>query len=264
MTKKEKTILFLIQSCNKQHYIDEENFIKSTWGKDVLDEKYPGVDLLFYKGDGDDSIKGDTLYLNEDDGLFHTYEKTVQAIGAVLEQYDYIIRTNTSIYCNVPNIIHNVRNNFQPKKLLYIGGNLVANKDTENIPFIRGNFLVLNKTAQKAIVDSYGLITNTGIDDINININLAKYCVDNNINYFSILKQIPNVKYDDNFSNNNLKDLFYVRLTDFNKKHEKQNILNPIFTIHSLNNNQITEIKPNDFKEVETSKGLLPWNPENK
>ena len=62
-----------------------------------------------------------------------------------------------------------------------------------------------------------------GKNSINININLAKYCVDNNINYFSILKQIPNVKYDDKFSNTCLKDIFYVRLTDFNKKHQKQN-----------------------------------------
>ena len=39
-----KTILFLIQSCNREDFLNEEFVVKETWAKDVIDGKYSNID----------------------------------------------------------------------------------------------------------------------------------------------------------------------------------------------------------------------------
>lgn len=99
-----KKVIILSMSCNQERYINEENAIRQTWGKDILEGKYDNIELLFYRG-GSDSIylEKNVLHLTSDDTLFGTYQKTMDCLKWLVEnkEFDYIIRTNTSTYINI-------------------------------------------------------------------------------------------------------------------------------------------------------------------
>ena len=71
-----KKAIILSMSCNQERYINEENAIRQTWGKEVLEGKYDNIELLFYRGGSDSTyLEKDVLHLTSDDTLFGTYQK---------------------------------------------------------------------------------------------------------------------------------------------------------------------------------------------
>ena len=103
-----KKAVVLVMSCEQEIYKNEEEIIRKTWAKDILYDKYENLKLLFYRG-GSDDIKeyNNILLLKNNDDLEGTFEKTKEAFLYVKDhfEYDYIIRTNTSTYVNVQNIL---------------------------------------------------------------------------------------------------------------------------------------------------------------
>ena len=107
-----KKILILAMSCNDDFFVKQCEVIRQTWGKDILDNKYDNVNLVFYDGDvGLTRPRYDNtthvLHLPCEDDLDNTYKKTYYAFEDItnttgLFEYDYIFRTNTSTYVNVP------------------------------------------------------------------------------------------------------------------------------------------------------------------
>ena len=53
MDNKQKKITILIMSCENEFFIHEEQLVRQTWLKDVIDGKYPNIDYLFYRGGSD-------------------------------------------------------------------------------------------------------------------------------------------------------------------------------------------------------------------
>jgi len=102
-------ILILVMSCNDEFFKHQEQIIRETWLKPVIDEKYENIDYCFYSGDEDiekHKYSKDEHYLTlrcEDD-VKNTFKKTYYAFKLckkIFGEYDYIFRTNTSTYVNV-------------------------------------------------------------------------------------------------------------------------------------------------------------------
>ena len=187
-------VLFLIQSCNQDRFLAEEEIIRNTWGGRLRDN----CDIMFYRGDGDDTLDGGVLKLNCEDDLNHTFLKTLRALFVFQNsnEYDFIIRTNTSTWINVE-LLLNTLCDLDPNDRKLYGGSIVSNSESQGLPFLRGNFLVINKMLLKDIFESVKEKYYSGVDDVCLAMNLFKYYQDNNIDYLNTLRLIDNFTYRD-------------------------------------------------------------------
>lgn len=103
-----KNILILVMSCQDEFFTKEEEILKQTWAKPIIDKEYSNIDFIIYRGGYDEnsySNKTKVLKLHVEDGLQYTFKKTYMALNMVwneFRKYDYVFRTNTSTYVNVP------------------------------------------------------------------------------------------------------------------------------------------------------------------
>lgn len=103
-----KNLLILVMSCQDEFFANEEELIRETWGKDIIEGKYSNVDLIIYRGGYEKnsySNKSKLLKLHIEDGMPYTFKKTYMALNMIwneFRKYDYVFRTNTSTYVNVP------------------------------------------------------------------------------------------------------------------------------------------------------------------
>lgn len=100
-------VLFLAMSCNDPFFIESRNVVHDTWAKDIIDGKFPDYGFYSYTAsdNGQNYIEGNTIYLDCGDGIRDTFNKTMKCFMFLRENditYDYIVRTNTSVYINVP------------------------------------------------------------------------------------------------------------------------------------------------------------------
>ena len=103
-----KKILILGMTCNQDFFIREEVMVrKECYAKDILDDRYPGIDFWTYTASSDDKYHVNRnihkLCVPTDDTLYGTFEKTQKAFRFFLEQgfdFDYIFRTNLSTHVN--------------------------------------------------------------------------------------------------------------------------------------------------------------------
>lgn len=104
-----KKILVLIMSCELGHFKAQEEDIRNTWLKDVIDKKYPNIDYLFYSASEQIPKHKYTkethrLLLRCEDDIHNTFKKTYYSfklLERLFGEYDYVIRTNTSTYINI-------------------------------------------------------------------------------------------------------------------------------------------------------------------
>ena len=117
-TEKPKKILMLSMSCNTPYFKSLLAVVKDTWAKPIIQGKYKDVQWFAYTAcdkkhpypyiDFEDHI----IYVDCADGLFDTYEKTQKAyrmlLNAGINDFDYVVRTNTSVYVNIDNLIEKI------------------------------------------------------------------------------------------------------------------------------------------------------------
>ena len=104
-----KKILVLVMYCNKDLFERGFEWIKNNWAKPVIDGKYPNIQFFGYTASKDGKYhidqKRHIIQVPCDDELFGTAEKTIKTFRFIHElglEYDYIFRTNTSTYINIP------------------------------------------------------------------------------------------------------------------------------------------------------------------
>ena len=87
-------------SCNNWFFKKEEEVVKNTWLKPVIDGQYPEVDWYFYTTGERNLIdkQNHVIYVNSNDNWDSTFLKTKLAFKIAKENlnYDYIVRTNLS------------------------------------------------------------------------------------------------------------------------------------------------------------------------
>lgn len=107
--KKKLKGIFLSQSCNNDFFKRESELVEQSWAKELIEGKHPGYEYFRYTAcDADHPlpcIDEHIIYVNNDDTLYQTYEKMRSAYRLLLTEgydFDYIFRTNTSTFVNVP------------------------------------------------------------------------------------------------------------------------------------------------------------------
>lgn len=113
-----KKILILVMSCNLDFFDHEVEIVEQTWAKDIIDGKYDNITYYSYTAMSDEMFRNTehknlgiideechTVYVPTKDDFFSTYQKTLMCLKTLHTQIcdvDYIFRTNTSTYINVP------------------------------------------------------------------------------------------------------------------------------------------------------------------
>ena len=104
-----KKILITVMSCDKDFFINQEELIKQTWAKDIIDGKYPNIDIVFYMGCPvinetyfDNELK--TIVLKCEDDLDNTFKKTIRAFEYIDNnyEYDYILHYKQQSHTHKP------------------------------------------------------------------------------------------------------------------------------------------------------------------
>lgn len=106
--KKHYKGIFLAMSCNIPFYKESLKAVQNTWAKDIIEGYYQDYTFYGYTSCDDEhpieciDEENHMIYINCLDDIYHTYTKTKKAYILLREQYDFdfIIRTNTSVYVN--------------------------------------------------------------------------------------------------------------------------------------------------------------------
>lgn len=245
-----KKILFLVQSCNKERYIEEEQIIRETWGKRLR----KNCDLYFYRGDGKDTLDGDVLKLNCGDELNDTFIKTMRALSVFRKTgtYDFIVRTNTSNWINVDLLLNTIETLDTNKREL-IGTGAVCNSVSKGIPFLRGNLLIINRQMLNDLFEGIKVEPFKGVDDVSIALTLCNYYNNIGVDYMKTLKTINSIVYDADFKPNYLLTNVVVRCVDWIKKFGSQSL----YDVDELYLKKVNIATPKPITKIETYLGNL-------
>jgi len=112
-----KKILIMTMSCNQPFFKALLGAVRDTWGKKLLHNQYKDCTWFAYTScdkkhptpcvDFEDHM----VYVDCDDSIFNTYEKTKKAYNLIKNvgvEFDYVVRTNTSVYVNIDKMIEKV------------------------------------------------------------------------------------------------------------------------------------------------------------
>ena len=145
-----KKILILVMSCKDKFFVEQEAYIDNTWGKDILDGKYPNITLLKYHGgESENKIEDNVFKLNCEDDINNTFKKTFVALSLCHNyyEYDYIFRVNTSTYVNVP-LLNAFVQSLEKDDILWCAETYSLSEVMAPFPLYlygRGNALLLSK-----------------------------------------------------------------------------------------------------------------------
>ena len=251
-----KKAIILSMSCNQERYINEENAIRQTWGKEVLEGKYDNIELLFYRGGSDSTyLEKDVLHLTSDDTLFGTYQKTMDCFKWLVEnkEFDYIIRTNTSTYINVDAIQQFLSLKNVQKDTIFCP-HLTINSWSKYTPYGGGHYLIIPKNIITDIFLMYKHLNLNGIDDAIMGLLMGAYY---GYKYFEEhILQIDSVSDIKQYCPNELNKAWCIRIKD--ESNSENNITNMI-NFHTLYKNIKTQIKPpHGFTKIYTLYGQIP------
>ena len=192
-----KKILILVMSCKNDFFIEQEKYINSTWGKDIIDGKYPNIKLLKYHGgEENNQINNDTLALHCEDDINNTFKKTYFTFSVIQQlegynDYDYIFRVNTSTYVNVP-LLNAFVQSLEDDSILWCAELYSLSEAMTPFPlylFGRGNALLLSRKLVNIIMsEGFSYLYFNMTDDNTIGNILNSYWMKNNQNYLNHIK----------------------------------------------------------------------------
>lgn len=196
----DKKVLFLCMTCNDPMYVKQNKCILETWGKKIIDNEYgENVQIMFYDGwdykhTYDPSEK--TLHVRCEDDLDGTYKKTYYALNVIQANYDfdYIFRTNTSTYINVPlalKLIDYIDKNNQ-QDVIWTPEVLSLVEACCPLPlniYFRGNGMIFSRASVQRLLDN-GLVHlySEHVDDVMIANVINSYWIKEGKNYLDYIK----------------------------------------------------------------------------
>lgn len=188
-------ICFIVMSCDKHPYPEEERYVKETWAKDIIEGKYENTGFLIYRGGGKETSYDENtriLRLKTGDSWDYTYTKTVECLKYVRSLgYDWIVKTNTSNYVNVRLTLDFIKSLPEGDDKMYGPKILCVPKD--RLCFLRGNFNIFSPAITDDIIKTYKANAK-GTDDTCISKRLyALYGKE----YYSKIIQLPEMGIKD-------------------------------------------------------------------
>ena len=275
-----KKILFLSMTCRNEFFTRQNEVVKETWAKDIIENKYgDNVKFLFYDGwnnqfalDEDNHI----LHTRCEDDTANTFKKTYYALS-VIEQnfdFDYIFRTNTSTYINVPLAIEFI-NSLENDDVLWTSELLSLVEAPTPFPldlYGRGNGLILSKKLVHILLE-YGanMLYMEKCDDWIIGNVLNSYFIKNSPNYQDHIKSychgwfkcVPHLQdagnnhklcefFNDNCDFEFLKKFMTIQIKQYYNRENEENNYKELHDI--FENNKDNDIKTSIEKSLEYSK----------
>ena len=147
-------LMILLMSCDKPLYLAEEEACRETF---LRDAEGAGVPYWFYRG-GAESLAMDpetrVMTLPSGDDLGSTSRKTVMALVAALQDdsWDYLVKTNVSTWIDVPKLLTAVSGWEGRDDPGVYGARFLANAASKDVPFPRGNLMILSRSLVEAVV----------------------------------------------------------------------------------------------------------------
>lgn len=157
-------LLILAMSCNEPFFVESRQVTHDTWAKDVINGIYPSIGFYSYTSseNGEEYIENNTIYLNCSDEINETYYKTIRCFDFLRRNgitFDYVLRTNTSVYFNIPLTLCLLENKLSDNIDLYSQsrGNPVFEMNGERYGYteFHGSFYVASSKLMYALVDNY-------------------------------------------------------------------------------------------------------------
>lgn len=239
----QKKILIMIMSCNiDSFFLQEEEIVKQTWLKDIIDKKYDNIDYVIYRGDENlekhnYNKENHLLNIKVEDDYDHTFKKTYYAFklcDKIFKDYDYIFKTNTSTYINIE-LLNEFIQTIQDDSILY-GGEIYSLSNL-SCPYpldlyARGNAMIISKKIKDIILQEglpflYNIIPNIPDDSIIATL-LNSYWIKNNEQYLNHICGFSHAWYD---CVPNEKLEFNHQLCRFGNKNIDWNFLNKFISI---------------------------------
>ena len=157
-------LLILAMSCNEAFFTESRFVTHDTWVKDVIDGIYEGIGFYSYTSSetGEEYVENNTIYLNCSDEINGTYYKTIRCFEFLRENnitFDYVLRTNTSVYFNIPLTVQMINKNILFNFDLYSHsrGEISINMDDNSfrINEFHGSFYIATSKFIYILVDNY-------------------------------------------------------------------------------------------------------------
>lgn len=216
-------------SCQDDFFVEQEKIIKETWAGPIIKGEYPNVDFLIYKGDTTlqkhKLIKSEnTLLLRCEDDLEHTFKKTYYALSLINKnfEYDYVFRTNTSTFVNVP-LMHEFIQHLDNDEVLWVSELYSLSEAYTPYPlclFGRGNGLLLShRLVERILTEGVSFVYYGKCDDWIIGNILNSYWIKQNKDYTEYIKSYKHGWFkciSTNAENNHTLCPYYNNNTNFN------------------------------------------------
>lgn len=258
MELKSKKAIILCMSCNQERYVNDEDIIRETWGKDIIDGKYDNLEIYFYRGGSEKEYFDEEkhiIHLTSDDDLYHTYNKSIDAFRWIkknVQDYDYIIRTNTSTYINIDAILHFLNNTLNDVKVC--GPGIAINQYSQSIPFLPGYFLIFSRE----IIDLFCSLSRKVIfiDDVGFAIFLYNVF---KVNYVkNIIQQVDGLRSLKDITDENIIKSYFIRcetpLTDIKNTEAMRDIQKMYDNLDIKSDVNL----PHNFTFIDTIAGNIP------
>lgn len=155
-------ILISVLSLQQDPYINLEETIRQTWGKNNDND----IKIIYYYGDSQETyLMNDKLFINSPEGLYNIGKKTLKMFDYCYNnfEFDYMFRTNSSSYINITEL-----KNFlidKPKKKFYCGhvGNFLG-----NIKFASGSGYFISRDLVEFVLNNQNEWDHNLIDDVSL------------------------------------------------------------------------------------------------
>ena len=200
-----KKILILAMSCNQDFFKREEDLCRQTWIKNI--SCFDNIDYYIYTQSNDNNYYIDKnyhkLWVPCVDTRFGTTEKTFKAISLlkkcnILDEYDYIFRTNLSTYINIP-LLNEFIQNITDDEITYATENFITKEQCpypynifpqgNGVIFSRKLYNLLNYKTLKYYASLYGLPPERfTIDDGTFGFILCSYYIEQKKDIFKMFK----------------------------------------------------------------------------
>lgn len=160
-------LLILAMSCNDPFFEESRNVTHDTWAKDIIDGMYDGLGFYSYTAskNGTEYIENNTIYLNCSDEIESTYHKTIRCFEFLRENditFDYVLRTNTSVYFNIPLTIQMANNKLSHGDFDFYTHRrgthkFIVDEYECNIDEFHGSFYIASHDFIYTLVDNYDI-----------------------------------------------------------------------------------------------------------
>lgn len=222
-----------MMSCNKEFFQNEELLCKRTWLSNI--NQFDNIDYFIYTASIDEKyhISKDQhkIQVPCDDSIFGTLGKTLKTLQVlktttILDEYDYIFRTNLSTYINI-SLLNEFVQNIKDDNITYATECYITKEQGpyKYCIFPQGNGILLSKNLYRQLTfdnfkkyieyykDIYRPDKTWSIDDNGIGFILTCYYLENKLDIFDMFQEFGFVRpeYLDS------QDPYYDNIYDYNK-----------------------------------------------